>query len=132
SPRDCLRGLPSGEWLIDPILVDSALQMQVLWARMHWDVTLLPARIQCCRVVRRVGDTSGKAGACVPFETASEGEDGARGVRYELRVRPESQEPTSHADHYFFDNDGRLLGFLTGVEGTGSKALNRLAERCRR
>ena len=33
----------------------------------------------------------------------------------------------SHADHLFYDPDGRLLGILAGVEGIGSKAFNRLA-----
>jgi NAD(P)-dependent dehydrogenase (short-subunit alcohol dehydrogenase family) len=121
SPRACLRGGPAGAWLVDPILVDSALQMQVLWARLHWDMTLLPARIGEYRLfgpgVARPATTEDRA---------------APGLRYELRVSAESRAPTCHADHYFSSLDGRLLGMLTGVEGTGSKALNRLAGTCRR
>jgi hypothetical protein len=113
SPRDCLRGGPGGDWLFDPVLVDSALQMQVLWARLHWDVTLLPFG---AGEFRRFG----------PIGVESSGSR-SREIRYELRIRPESRAPMSHADHLFYDPDGRLLGVLVGVEGTGSKALNRLA-----
>jgi len=120
SPRACLRGEPSGEWLIDPILVDSAMQMQVIWARLHWDVTLLPARIAEYRLY--------SPGIATPAAGAS----GAPGIRYELRINAESQVPTCHADHCFSSLDGRLLGVLTGVEGTGSRALNRLAGASRR
>ena len=116
-PRDCLRGGPDGSWLVDPILVDSALQMQVLWARLHWDVTLLPARIGGCRLF-------GPGIAAPPRSTG--GRD-VPGICYELRIGAESRVPTCHADHYFSSPDGRLLGMLAGVEGTGSKALNRLA-----
>ena len=33
------------QWLLDPVMLDSALQIQVLWARLQWEVTLLPAEI---------------------------------------------------------------------------------------
>jgi acyl transferase domain-containing protein/NAD(P)-dependent dehydrogenase (short-subunit alcohol dehydrogenase family) len=110
SPRDNLRGNPSGEWLIDPIVIDSAYQMQILWARVHWDMTLLPARFQA---YHRIGPLRGAGWT--------------QGVRHELRIRSENQAPMSHADHYFFGPDGRLLGAITHTEGMGSKALNRLA-----
>ena len=127
SPRACLVGEPPGEWLIDPILVDSALQMQVLWARLHWDVTLLPARIAEYRLYGSGIATP----ATRPPGPSGDGGD-ALGIRYELRISSESQVPTCHADHYFSSLEGRLLGVLTGVEGTGSKALNRLAGAHRR
>jgi acyl transferase domain-containing protein/NAD(P)H-dependent flavin oxidoreductase YrpB (nitropropane dioxygenase family)/NAD(P)-dependent dehydrogenase (short-subunit alcohol dehydrogenase family) len=105
---DCLNGVPTGDWLFDPVVVDSALQMQVVWARLHWDVTLLPS---AGRVFRRSGPLKG----------------GPRGIRYELRVRPETRAPLSYADHLFYGPDGSLLAVIKSMEGTGSKALNRLA-----
>jgi hypothetical protein len=42
-------------------------------------------------------------------------------------VRPESRAPLCHVDHVFTAAGGRVLGTLTDVVGTGSKALNRLA-----
>ncbi len=114
SPRDCLAGSPSGEWLIDPVVIDSGLQMLVIWARLHWDVTLLPSAFESYRRFGPLVDASGQ------------------GIRYELRIRPESQSPICHADLYFYTHDGHLLGVLTDMQGTGSKALNRLAGASRR
>ncbi|HLG73705.1 MAG TPA: SDR family NAD(P)-dependent oxidoreductase, partial [Chloroflexota bacterium] len=105
SPDVCLRDA-SGAWLFDPVLMDAGFQLQVLWARQHWDVTLLPSSVGS---YRRFGS--------VPSGP----------IRHELRIRPESREPSCHADHYFYDSDGRLVLVMTDVEGTGSKALNRLA-----
>ncbi|HTE59387.1 MAG TPA: SDR family NAD(P)-dependent oxidoreductase [Solirubrobacteraceae bacterium] len=109
SPADCLRDAGSpGAWLLDPILVDCALQMQVLWARVHWDVTLLPAQID-------------------GFQRFAALPSPAELVRHELRVRPASRAPMCTADHWLYGPDGELLATLTGVEGVGNRALNRLA-----
>jgi acyl transferase domain-containing protein/NADP-dependent 3-hydroxy acid dehydrogenase YdfG len=110
SPADCLRGVdgPSRGWLLDPVLIDCALQMQVLWARVHWDVTLLPAQIDGVQVF---------AALPAPGEL----------VRHELRIRPASRAPLCTADHWLYGPGGELLATLTGVEGVGSRALNRLA-----
>lgn len=122
SPLVCLSGEPGGDWLIDPVVIDSALQMQLLWARLHWDVTLLPSSVQ---EYRRFS----------PLRSAPRAPGGANeaaGIRYELRIRPESQAPICHADHYFYGTDGQLLGALTDMMGVGSTALNRLAGASRR
>jgi len=108
EPADCLRDAGRAAWLLDPVLVDSALQVQVLWARLQWDVTLLPADIGAARF-----------GA---HELV-----GRPVVRHELRIRAESRAPLCLADHWFLTDDGRVIGMLTGVQGVGSRALNRLA-----
>jgi hypothetical protein len=106
DPRSCIRGA-EGAWLLDPVLVDCALQMQVIWARLNWDATLLPAMI----------------GGFVSYASPAPDEP----VRHELRLRPASVPPLCHCDHSFYGADGRLLAALTDVQGIGSKALNRLA-----
>jgi hypothetical protein len=109
TPAACLRGTPAGEWLLDPVLVDCAFPLQVVWTRLQWDVTLLPGSID--RVVR------------VAVEPAA----AQQWIRLELRIRPESKLPLCHADHFFYAPDGRLLATMTNAQGIGSKALNRLA-----
>ncbi len=111
SPREMLAGAPSGDWLIDPVVVDCALQMQLIWAREHWDMTLLPSR---AGEYHRYGALRSEGNA-----------DDV--IHYELRIREGSQPPLCHADHYFYQPDGRLLGVILDMEGTGSKAMNRLA-----
>ncbi len=104
-PARCVSGADGLQWMLDPVLLDSALQMQVLWARLQWDVTLLPAEI------------GGYVRLAVP---------GAEGVRHELRIRDSSSPPMCHADHFFYAADGRLLAYLEDVVGVGTQALNRL------
>ena len=62
EPGRCVAGAEGRHWLLDPVLLDSALQVQVLWARLQWDVTLLPAQIGA--YVRRGRRRSGRA--CPP------------------------------------------------------------------
>jgi hypothetical protein len=124
-------------------VVDSAFQMQVIWARLHWGVTLLPAGVQAYHRLGTLGDEIGEPWDGPPARAAqlaqhapvsgpSLGTSRRQGITYELRIRPESQAPLCHADHYFFAADGRLLGAVTNSEGTGTKALNRLAGNGRR
>jgi NAD(P)-dependent dehydrogenase (short-subunit alcohol dehydrogenase family) len=112
DPRACLTAGEVSDWLLDPVLLDCALQLQVVWARLNWDVTLLPAEI----------------GAHVrSLPRASAGLSEADLVRHELRVRHGSEPPLCRADHWFYLSDGRLLGTLEDVVGVGTPALNRLA-----
>lgn len=114
SPAECLGGNPSGDWVVDPGLIDAALQLQVIWARLHWDVTLLAAGFEA---YYRFG--SAHAGPLHGGEMSA--------IRYDLRIRPESRAPMCGADHYFWGPDGRLLAAIANAQGTGSRALNRLA-----
>jgi acyl transferase domain-containing protein/NAD(P)H-dependent flavin oxidoreductase YrpB (nitropropane dioxygenase family) len=107
EPSVCVDRADGLSWSLDPVLVDCALQVQVVWARLQWDVTLLPAEI----------------GGYARFGAARPGEL----VRHELRIRPESAAPMCHCDHWFFAADGRLLATLHDVVGVGTRALNRLA-----
>ena len=108
SPTDALKTDPNSRWIVDPILVDGAFQMQVIWARMHWDVTLLPAEVGAIHRFAAIDPIDGP-------------------IRYELRIRGESSSPLCHADHYFFNRAGNLVGRLENVVGAGSRELNRLA-----
>jgi len=107
QPQASVTGTDGQRWLLDPVLLDSALQVQVIWARLQWDATLLPAEI----------------GGYDRFDAPRDGEL----VAHEMRIRGESNPPMCHVDHWFYGSDGRLLATLTNVVGVGTKALNRLA-----
>jgi len=108
-PGGWIAGSPAGRWLIDPLMFDSALQLVVLWAREHWDVTALPNGFQSYR----------------RFATASAGR-----ILCDVRLRPTTGRQTIHADMYFVDAaTGLIVGILENMEGACSKALNRLADR---
>ena len=106
TPQECLAAPAGGAWLIDPIVIDCAIQLQLIWGRLHWDITGLPARFDS---LRRFAPLAGER------------------IRCETRIRPSSASPRVLANHYLFATDGRLLAVLEGVELVGSKALNRVA-----
>lgn len=113
APSQCLAGEPSGTWIVDPILVDAAFQLQVLWARKHWDMTILPASV----------------GSWHPTPNLDLGRFASSSIACELRIRPESAEPISHTDFAFYGPDGRILATISDFQATGSRALNRLSTR---
>ena len=110
DPSGCVAG-GSGSWLIDPIVFDSGLQLVILWARTVHDVTPLPSRFTR---YRRYGPLCTKNGGW---------------VHCELRARAEADARVVRADLIFFEEDGRLLGVLEGLECSASRELNRLASR---
>jgi acyl transferase domain-containing protein/NAD(P)H-dependent flavin oxidoreductase YrpB (nitropropane dioxygenase family)/NAD(P)-dependent dehydrogenase (short-subunit alcohol dehydrogenase family)/acyl carrier protein len=107
DPERCVAGAAGRRWLLDPILLDCALQVQVVWGRLEWDVTLLPAEI----------------GAYTRFDAPRDGE----AIRHEMRLRPAISPPMCRADHWFYGADGRLIASLADVVGIGTRSLNRLA-----
>ena len=106
SPDGWLKGGAEGGWLIDPLMIDSGLQLLLIWSREHWDITTLPS---CFKSYRRFANPS------------------SQDVRCEVRIRPETGGHAIHADLVFRDSAGALLGIFEDFEGTCSKALNRLA-----
>jgi len=92
------------QWLIDPLMFDSALQLLVVWAREHWDMTALPSGFLSFR----------------RFAAPA-----ASRIRCELRLRPETGAQTIHADIFFMDAaTGGVVGALEDMQGACSKALN--------
>jgi len=105
SPRRCLASGNGGAWLFDPVLVDSGLQMMILWARTYLDMTPLPA----------------KFGRMERFDRAWSGP-----IRCEVEIR-RCEGPALEADLAFRNSASELVGLLSGMEVTCSKALNRLS-----
>jgi malonyl CoA-acyl carrier protein transacylase/NAD(P)-dependent dehydrogenase (short-subunit alcohol dehydrogenase family)/acyl carrier protein len=109
SPDGWIAGPSSGQWLIDPLMFDSALQLLVLWAREHWDMTALPSGFQSFRRF------------AVPK---------ASRIVCELRLRPNTGAQTIHSDIFFLDAvSGRVVAIVEDMQGACSKTLNRLAGR---
>ena len=98
----------AGSWLFDPVLIDAAFQVQLIWGRSEWGITLLPL-------------------ALTRFAVFSPPSSFGELVRCEMRIRPEAKAPIGNADFWFFDSDGKLVAQLTNIESGGSEDLNRLA-----
>ena len=74
---------------------------------MHWDMTPLPSGF---RAYRRFSPLSASRIDC------------------RIRIRSESGGHIIHADLFFVDSDGQVLGVLEDMEGACSKSLNRMLE----
>jgi NAD(P)-dependent dehydrogenase (short-subunit alcohol dehydrogenase family) len=106
TPARCVRGANGGDWLIDPVVVDSAFQLGILYARSNYDMTPLPARF---RSFRRYAPFNGSPIRCEFRSVARAG-----GHVLDIQIA-------------FLDKEGRLLGMLEDMELSCSRELNRLA-----
>lgn len=106
TPDDCFAAPTKTDWAIDPVVLDSGLQLIILWARTYHDITPLPAG---CKRYRRLAPLQGAPVTCY------------------LKAQLAQDGHTVLGDLLFVDENQRLLGILEGLECTGSKALNRLA-----
>jgi hypothetical protein len=105
SPRNFFQSSPSGAWLVDPAMLDSGMQLVLLWVRTYLDQTPLPSHVGCYH----------RFAVRAPAE-----------VRCEADVRGDPASPTMVSDVRFRDEDGRLIAWLQDVQFTRSRALNRL------
>jgi hypothetical protein len=106
-PEKCLVAAPQVPWILDPVVLDSALQLIIVWSRIHWDMTPLPSRLH---MYRRFGPLAGGKITC------------------QVRIRPDAAAHIVHCDFTLAGSDGQLLGLIENAEGVCSKALNRLTQ----
>jgi NAD(P)-dependent dehydrogenase (short-subunit alcohol dehydrogenase family) len=106
SPSRLLKGTAAKQWLIDPVIMDGAFQMAILWARHCSDVTVLPVRFAEFR-------------RFAPFA-------GSR-VHCGFQAQPNNGNHLFEAQASFFDEKGDLLARLEGMEFSGNESFNRLS-----
>lgn len=104
-PSRCFSGEAGGKWLIDPVVIDSGLQLLILWARTCRDETPLPSVLSRCET----------------FGLPIAGE-----LRCEAKIDAAPGNPTFSADLSFYDERDRLVCRMTDMKVTCSKSLNRL------
>jgi NAD(P)-dependent dehydrogenase (short-subunit alcohol dehydrogenase family) len=108
SPVGWVSDATESSWLIDPLMLDSGLQLLILWSRQHWEMTTLPS---CFRAYHRFDSQPGNQIHC------------------EVRIRPNTGGHTIHADLVFINADGRVIGVLEDIEGSSTRALNRVVDK---
>jgi acyl transferase domain-containing protein/NAD(P)-dependent dehydrogenase (short-subunit alcohol dehydrogenase family) len=97
------------DWLVDPLVIDSGLQLVGLWVRRRFDIMPLPSRIKkYVQYDRSPGDGP---------------------LRCEVHVGSPESKGIKEAELYFVKNDGQLFAWIQGLEIIGSTALNRLAQK---
>jgi hypothetical protein len=96
-------------WLIDPVVIDSAFQLGILYARSQYDLTPLPARF---RRYTRFASLDQPLIGCEFRSRAAAPDASVLEIQIALLGR-----------------DGRLLGLIEDMELSCSRELNRLAKR---
>ena len=105
APRECVESASTNPWIVDPILFDSAMQLAGMWARYHFDITVLPTGFRAMHL----------------FDVEAAGE---------LNVRVRSERGTStelQCDLGVYDSSGNPVLIVEGLHGVGSKSFNRFA-----
>jgi NAD(P)-dependent dehydrogenase (short-subunit alcohol dehydrogenase family) len=109
GPERLIRPSSGGDWLVDPVITDSSLQLVLLWTRATHDQTPLPSALDAYHHVHSLHR--------------------AKEILCEIEVVRVPSSPTLHSRHVFYDQDNRLLGWMEGMESTMSKALNRISDK---
>ncbi len=105
APRDFVTTADASAWLVDPLLVDSAMQLAGVWARHHQDVTVLPNGFRNLYLFRPI--TVGTVKARVFLGTSS-----ATDLLCDLAI---------------YNENGELALVVEGLGGIASKTFNRFA-----
>jgi malonyl CoA-acyl carrier protein transacylase len=105
SPAHNLSNTDGSPWQIDPILLDSSMQLGGIWARKFLDITVLPTGFK--RLTRY------RATDVAPLTSR-------------IFIAPDSSTSELTCDLAIYDNSGELAILVEGLGGVGSKSLNRL------
>jgi hypothetical protein len=106
SPTEFFRRDVAGQWVIDPVLLDSAFQLAILWERAHFNMTPLPSGFA---VYRRFRSSPRFPVHCY------------------LEAKPSPKGRILSTNIQFLDAEGHMIASLEEMEFSCTKALNRLS-----
>jgi acyl transferase domain-containing protein len=106
DPAKCLKHTNGDAWILDPILLDSAMQVGGVWARHFLEITALPTGFR----------------KLYKFSDPSTDNLYVRALLYPINANELS------CDIAVYNADGSLCLVMEGLGGVGSKSLNRLAQ----
>jgi len=106
-PSACLNRKTDSPWIIDPVVIDSAFQLSILWERAHYDMTFL---ISSLGTYKRFGSFSPGPVRCHAKMTATVGGH------------------LLSTDFHFLDENDRVIALIEKMEGSCSKELNRIVD----
>jgi acyl transferase domain-containing protein/NADP-dependent 3-hydroxy acid dehydrogenase YdfG len=104
--EECLSQTVDEPWLVDPLLLDSGMQLAGVWARHYMGVTALPTGFK-------------KLHLCAPRHGSF--------FQAIVFIPEESKNGQLTCDLAIYDEDGKMVMLMEGLGGVGNKALNRLA-----
>lgn len=105
APLDFVTSADSSAWLMDPLLLDSAMQLAGVWARHHQDVTVLPNGFRNMYLLRPISLGTVKARVFLGTSSATD-------LLCDLAI---------------YNENGELAVVVEGLGGIASKMFNRFA-----
>ena len=109
SSKQCLHLSSCSDWVIDPVMFDSAMQLGGIWARRSLDITVLPTGFKRLHLFAEP--------ECMPGNVLT---------AYVSICVAESKNELS-CDLAIYNQSGELSIWVEGLSGVGSKSLHRLA-----
>ncbi len=106
APAECLQTPGATEWVIDPILFDSAMQLAGVWARHYLDITVLPTGFKALHYFK------------APLGTTFTGR---------VFIPPDTGKTELLCDLAIYNEQNQLVMVVEGLGGIGNKSLNRFA-----
>ncbi|MBP6743643.1 SDR family NAD(P)-dependent oxidoreductase [bacterium] len=105
APLDFVTTADSSAWTVDPLLLDSAMQLAGVWARHHQDVTVLPNGFRNMYLLRPISLGTVKARVYLGASSATD-------LLCDLAI---------------YNENGELAVVVEGLGGIASKTFNRFA-----
>jgi hypothetical protein len=109
SPDKCLRLEKTENWIIDPVMFDSAMQLGGIWARKYLDITALPTGFRSLQLF---------SSSTIVSEDL---------VFVHIIICPNSSKNELRCNIALYNQVGELVMFVEELSGIGSKSLHRLA-----
>jgi acyl transferase domain-containing protein/NAD(P)H-dependent flavin oxidoreductase YrpB (nitropropane dioxygenase family) len=106
APERCVSNSNNQQWILDPTLFDSAMQIAGIWARYYMDITCLPTGLKKLSFFGEVPKDKALVQVFMP----------ANMEKGELQC-----------DLAIYDQNGRIAVLAEGLSGVGSKSFNRFA-----
>jgi len=103
-PSICTSTVDSSQWIVDPVLLDSAMQLAGIWARFYRDVTVLPTGFKTMHLF-----------GPMPLKGTAQ-----------IRLNP-AMTTELLCDLAIYDEKGALAFVVEGLGGIASKAFNRFS-----
>lgn len=107
--KSCVASANGDNWIIDPILLDSAMQLAGIWARHYHDIMVLPTGFTRLRLYKNGADSGSFAN-----------------LTGKIHVPVEYDKGQLLCDLAIY-SDGKPVMTVEGLGGVGSKSFNKLA-----
>ncbi len=107
EPAKCLKNTNGQDWVIDPIMLDSAMQLAGVWTRKYLDMMVLPTGFKKLHLLAPLTGSLFKVQVFIPEDLNSN---------------------ILNCDLAIWREDGTPAIFIEGLGGIGSRSFNRLSK----